>query len=68
MPKEMINFTLDRKGNEPWGFVIVGGKDQVSALVLTSILILTFIWIWILDMDVDVWKDMEKYPCHYLML
>ena len=29
MPKEMINFTLDRKGNEPWGFVIVGGKDQV---------------------------------------
>ena len=30
MPKEMINFTLDRKGNEPWGFVIVGGKDQVT--------------------------------------
>ena len=30
MPKEMINFTLDRKGNEPWGFVIVGGKDQVG--------------------------------------
>ena len=30
MPKEMINFTLDRKGNEPWGFVIVGGKDQVK--------------------------------------
>ena len=29
MPKEMINFTLDRKAGEPWGFVIVGGKDQV---------------------------------------
>ena len=30
MPKEIINMTLERKGqNEPWGFVIIGGKDQV---------------------------------------
>jgi len=29
MPKEIINMTLERKGkNEPWGFVIIGGKDQ----------------------------------------
>ena len=33
MPKEIINMTLERKGkNEPWGFVIIGGKDQVEKL------------------------------------
>jgi len=37
MPKEMINFTLDRKGNEPWGFVIVGGKDQALTVKLGRI-------------------------------
>jgi len=37
MPKEMIDFKLDRKGNEPWGFVIVGGKDQALTVKLGRI-------------------------------
>lgn len=28
MPKEMINVTIQRKQSEPWGMVVVGGKDQ----------------------------------------
>nr|ACO12123.1 PDZ and LIM domain protein 3 [Lepeophtheirus salmonis] len=29
MPKEIVNLALKRSGkNEPWGFVIIGGKDQ----------------------------------------
>ena len=37
MPKEIINMTLERKGkNEPWGFVIIGGKDQVGKLKSAS--------------------------------
>lgn len=29
MPKEMINVTVERAGtNQPWGFIIIGGKDQ----------------------------------------
>jgi hypothetical protein len=29
MPKEIMNVTIERKnGNEPWGFIIIGGKDQ----------------------------------------
>lgn len=29
MPKEIIHMTLERKStSEPWGFKIIGGKDQ----------------------------------------
>jgi len=28
MPKEMISMTLERSAGQPWGLVIVGGKDQ----------------------------------------
>ena len=29
MPKEIVNVTIDRpSASVPWGFVIVGGKDQ----------------------------------------
>ena len=29
MPKEIINVTIERPNtNVPWGFVIIGGKDQ----------------------------------------
>ena len=33
MPKEMITMRLSRASGQPWGFVIVGGKDQVSLLL-----------------------------------
>jgi len=29
MPKEMLNVMVERSGTkEPWGFIIIGGKDQ----------------------------------------
>ena len=29
MPKEIINVTIERPNtNVPWGFVVIGGKDQ----------------------------------------
>lgn len=29
MPKEMLNVSIERTGtNQPWGFIIIGGKDQ----------------------------------------
>ena len=37
MPKEMINVTIQRKQNEPWGMVIVGGKDQALTVKLGRI-------------------------------
>ena len=55
MPKEMINFTLDRKGNEPWGFVIVGGKDQVGI----DIDIDDFCTWFFANIDIDL--DLENY-------
>lgn len=45
MPKEMINVTVQRKQGEPWGMVIVGGKDQALTVKLGRIkviIILTF--------------------------
>ena len=62
MPKEMIDFKLDRKGNEPWGFVIVGGKDQVSSMIFTLILIwiLIFTLILIIEIDIDIYFDIDN--------
>lgn len=37
MPKEMINVTIQRKQGEPWGMVIVGGKDQSLTVKLGRI-------------------------------
>jgi hypothetical protein len=37
MPKEMINVTVQRKAGEPWGMVIVGGKDQALTVKLGRI-------------------------------
>ena len=37
MPKEMINVTVQRKQGEPWGMVIVGGKDQALTVKLGRI-------------------------------
>lgn len=37
MPKEMINVTIQRKAGEPWGLVIVGGKDQALTVKLGRI-------------------------------
>ena len=37
MPKEMINVTIQRKQAEPWGMVIVGGKDQSLTVKLGRI-------------------------------
>ena len=61
MPKEMINFTLDRKGNEPWGFVIVGGKDQVFFIVTDidigidiDTLTLALVWTWVLTYELSL--------------
>merc|ERR1712055_874057 len=34
MPKEMISATLNRSQGKPWGFVIVGGKDQALTVKL----------------------------------
>jgi len=34
MPKEMISATLSRAQGQPWGFVIVGGKDQALTVKL----------------------------------
>jgi hypothetical protein len=28
MPKEIMQMAIDRAGNEAWGFIIIGGKDQ----------------------------------------
>merc|ERR1711881_498234 len=37
MPKAMISASLQRQKNEPWGFVIVGGKDQALTVKLGRI-------------------------------
>jgi len=37
MPKEMISVTVQRKAGEPWGLVIVGGKDQALTCKLGRI-------------------------------
>lgn len=37
MPKEMISATLSRSHGQPWGFVIVGGKDQALTVKLGRI-------------------------------
>jgi hypothetical protein len=37
MPKEMISVTLNRAAGKPWGFVIVGGKDQALTVKLGRI-------------------------------
>ena len=37
MPKEMIDVTVQRKQGEPWGMVIVGGKDQALTVKLGRI-------------------------------
>ena len=37
MPKEMINVTVTRQQGEPWGLVIVGGKDQSLTVKLGRI-------------------------------
>ena len=41
MPKEMINVTIQRKQGEPWGMVIVGGKDQALTVKLGRIKVIT---------------------------
>ena len=43
MPKEMINVTVQRKQGEPWGMVIVGGKDQALTVKLGRIKVTTII-------------------------
>jgi len=37
MPKEMITMNLSRASGQPWGFVIVGGKDQSLTVKLGRI-------------------------------
>merc|ERR1712106_349756 len=37
MPKEMINVTIQREQGQPWGLVIVGGKDQALTVKLGRI-------------------------------
>merc|ERR1711988_1247869 len=37
MPKEMITASMERSGGQPWGFVIVGGKDQALTVKLGRI-------------------------------
>jgi hypothetical protein len=37
MPKEMINAVIQRNAGEPWGLVIVGGKDQALTVKLGRI-------------------------------
>ena len=37
MPKAMIDVTVQRKQGEPWGMVIVGGKDQALTVKLGRI-------------------------------
>ena len=44
MPKEMINVTIQRKQGEPWGMVIVGGKDQALTVKLGRIKVITITW------------------------
>ena len=41
MPKEMINVTVQRKQGEPWGMVIVGGKDQALTVKLGRIKVIS---------------------------
>ena len=54
MPKEMINVTIQRKQGEPWGMVIVGGKDQALTVKLGRIkviIILSLILIFRLNLS-----------------
>ena len=44
MPKEMINVTIQRKQGEPWGMVIVGGKDQALTVKLGRIKVNNITW------------------------
>lgn len=37
MPKEMISANMSRASGSPWGFVIVGGKDQALTVKLGRI-------------------------------
>ena len=37
MPKEMITAVMERGQGAPWGFVIVGGKDQALTVKLGRI-------------------------------
>ena len=37
MPKCMITANLERASGQPWGFVIVGGKDQALTVKLGRI-------------------------------
>ena len=37
MPKEMITAKMTRAQGKPWGFVIVGGKDQALTVKLGRI-------------------------------
>ena len=34
MPKTMISVSLSRASGQPWGFVIMGGKDQALTVKL----------------------------------
>ena len=37
MPKEMFSVQLQRKPGDPWGLVIVGGKDQALTVKLGKV-------------------------------
>ena len=37
MPKEMFSVKLQRKAAEPWGLVILGGKDQALTVKLGKV-------------------------------
>ena len=50
MPKEMINVTVQRKQGEPWGMVIVGGKDQALTVKLGRIKVTTIITLFLMDL------------------
>ena len=50
MPKEMINVTVQRKQGEPWGMVIVGGKDQALTVKLGRIKVTIIITLFLMDL------------------
>ena len=38
MPKEIVHLTLERSSpNEPWGFKIIGGKDQALTVKVGNV-------------------------------
>ena len=37
MPKELLTVKIQRKSDEPWGLVIVGGKDQALTVKLGKV-------------------------------